>query len=251
MGNPAAKGESSSQKRKEMERPYVGKKPTRTSHTLKKKFEGKAATGERIEILSSKYDEEESPRENSPKVLSQFSSSSEEEKQEYKMSHSEEFSEEEEVNKNLGGNKELGGEKLNETKHEIQNMVQINEEEEQKEVEDEQEEIDEEEEEAGDEEEELPGHYGEINLNIDLNIGDNASRPQQTSQDKPDNERIVATKLANLAEAAEKVNQEEQQTKVKVSVHVPPSFSWGSIAFGLLQLLENNKEEWKGEKEVL
>lgn len=34
----------------------------------------------------------------------------------------------------------------------------------------------EEEEEAEDEEEEGPRHFGEINLNVDLNIGDNTSR---------------------------------------------------------------------------
>lgn len=33
-------------------------------------------------------------------------------------------------------------------------------------------------------------------------------------------------------------------------MHVPPYFSWGSIAFGLLQLLENREEEWKKEKEA-
>lgn len=94
-------------------------------------------------------------------------------------------------------------------------------------------------------------HFGEINLNVDLNIDDNASRHQQASQDKPDNERTIATGLSSLAEAAKKVNLKEQQTKFKVSVHVPPSFSWGSIAFGLLQLLENKEEEWKRENEVL
>lgn len=60
-----------------MERPSIGKKLTRTSHKLKNKFKGKAAVGERIEIPSSKFDEEESPREKSPKLLSQSSSSSE------------------------------------------------------------------------------------------------------------------------------------------------------------------------------
>lgn len=67
--------------------------------------------------------------------------------------------------------------------------------------------MEEEEEEEEDEEQEGLGHFGKINLNIDLNICDNTFRPQQTSQDELDNERTVATGLANLAEAAEKVNQ--------------------------------------------
>lgn len=36
-----------------------------------------------------------------------------------------------------------------------------------------------------------------------------------------------------------------------LSVHVPPSFCWGSIALELLKLLENKEEEWKREKRVL
>lgn len=58
IGNYAVKDGSSSQKRKKMERPSTGKKPTRTSHRLKKKFKGKVATGERIEISSSESNEE-------------------------------------------------------------------------------------------------------------------------------------------------------------------------------------------------